>query len=392
MFVSELVRFRLMRLRLRQRKRSSQRRYWIHEVNFLRSTYGAFHTLYVQLRDHPFKFQRYLRMSIETFDVLLSHVKDEIHHHRSTFRESISAEQRLVVTVRYLATGETFASLHYQFRLGKSTICQLVRETCDAIWNNLQPLVLPTPTSEMWLAISQQFEDVANFPNCIGTVDGKHIRIQKPAHSGSLYYNYKKYFSIVWMAIADARYRFVAVDIGAYGRTNDSRVFRDSNMGRCLYSQRLNIPSSRPLPGTEGPSLPYVLVGDEAFQLGQNLLKPYSSRSLDSSRRIFNYRLSRARRYVECAFGILTLKWRILLTCMQLQPENVDRVVKACICLHNFVARHEPQVVDPDDCELNLSSIESNAVRSTAQIMRIRDQFAHYFTHEGHVPWQDRYV
>ncbi|XP_073422087.1 uncharacterized protein [Dendrobates tinctorius] len=61
MFVSELVRFRLMQLRRRQRRRISQRRYWIHELNFLRNTCGAFHTLDVQLRDHPFKFQRYLR-------------------------------------------------------------------------------------------------------------------------------------------------------------------------------------------------------------------------------------------------------------------------------------------------------------------------------------------
>ncbi|XP_069595663.1 uncharacterized protein [Ranitomeya imitator] len=392
MFVSELVRFRLMQLQLRQRRRISRRRYWIHEANFLRNTYGAFHTLYVQLWDHPLKFQRYLRMSIETFDVLLSHVKDEIHHQRSTFRDSFCAEQRLVVTLRYLATGESFASLHFQFRLGKSTICQLVCETCDAIWNNLQPLVLPTPTTEMWRLISKHFEDVANFPNCIGAVDGKHIQIQKPVHSGSLYHNYKKYFSIVLMAIADARYRFVAVDIGAYGWTNDSRVFKESNIGKCLYSNNFNIPSARPLPGTEDPSLPYVLVVDEVFQLGRNLLKPYSSLNLNYTRRMFNYCLSRARRYVECAFGILTLKWRIVLTCMQLQPENVDRVVKACICLHNFVSRHEPQVVDPNDCESNLMSIDSTTVRSTVEILRIRDQFANYFIHEGLVPWQDIHV
>ncbi|KAM4049836.1 uncharacterized protein ACNLHF_011866 [Anomaloglossus baeobatrachus] len=284
----------------------------------------------------------------------------------------------------------SFTSLHYQFRLKVSTVCELVCETCEVIWEKLQPLVLPQPTSAQWLGIAEKFNEVANFPNCIGALGGKHICIQKPVHSGSPYYNYKTFFSIVLMAIADARYRFVAVDIGAYGRTNFSRLFKESNMGNCLYNNSFNIPPSRPLPGTEGPSLPLVLVGDEAFQLGTNLMKPYSCRNLNSSRRIFNYRLSRARRYVECTFGLMTSKWRVLLTAIQLKPENVDSVVKACVALHNFVARHEPLLVDQNDCESHLTSIEARSVRSTTATMQIREQFTQFFVSEqAQIPWQD---
>lgn len=81
--------------------------------------------------------------------------------------------------------------------------------------------VIPHPTRQRWLDIAEKFNQIANFPNCIGAVDGKHIRIKKPPRSGSLYFNYKKYCSTVLMAIADAQYRFIAVDIGAYGRSND---------------------------------------------------------------------------------------------------------------------------------------------------------------------------
>lgn len=66
------------------------------------------------------------------------------------------------------------------------------------------------------------------FPNCIGALDGKRIRVKKPPHSGSSYFNYKKYFSVVLLALTDAHLKFFAVDVGAYGSQGDSRMFRES--------------------------------------------------------------------------------------------------------------------------------------------------------------------
>jgi hypothetical protein len=73
------------------------------------------------------------------------------------------------------------------------------------------------PNKEKWLHISQGFQENSDFPNCIGAVDGKHIRI-KPLHSGSLYFNYKSYFSIQLLAICDANYCFIYVNIGDFGK------------------------------------------------------------------------------------------------------------------------------------------------------------------------------
>ncbi|XP_069588426.1 uncharacterized protein [Ranitomeya imitator] len=295
-------------------------------------TRGVYSTLYMKLRQNQNTFFNYVRMRQEHFDVLLGMSSEG----RTHMRFSISPADRLMVTLRFLATGESLTSLHYQFRLGISTIAGIVKVTCRALWDTLHQQYIPNPTMDIWLQSADNFEKLCHFPNCLGAVDGKHIRILKPAGSGSEYLNYKKYFSIVLMAIADANCKFLAVDIGAYGRFNDSQVFKTSLMGRRLYGDTFDFPPARPLPGTTEPPMLYVCVGDEAFQLSPHLLKPYASRDLTRTKRVFNYRLTRPRRVVECAFGILTAKWRVLLTAIKLHTETVDEVVKACVVLHNY--------------------------------------------------------
>ncbi|XP_069593150.1 uncharacterized protein [Ranitomeya imitator] len=333
-------------------------------------------------------------MSQDSFRYLLRRVEGSISRQDTQLRRAISTEERLLVTLRFLVTGETLRSLHFQFRIGVSILSGIIAETCRALWDNLREEFSPVPTSEIWEANAQKFEQVCSFPNCIGAVDGKHIRITKPAKSGSLFYNYKKYFSTVLMAIAGADCRFLAVDIGAFGRANDSRTFKESNMGQKLYGNNFNFPQPQPLPHTEGPAMPFVVVGDEAFQMSANLLKPYSSRGLDHTKRVFNYRLSRARRTVECAFGILVSKWRILGSAINLKIETVDEVVKACVVLHNFIMAKERLNVELDEPIANpLPDYHDHPLRTSVEIAQMRDRFAAYFVSDvGRVSWQDQMV
>ena len=78
--------------------------------------------------------------------------------------------------------------------------------------------MIPVPKEDGWKQIANKFDENATFPNCIGANDVKHITIIKPIHSGSLYFNYKNYFSIVLLALCDAEYMFTYVDIGSYGK------------------------------------------------------------------------------------------------------------------------------------------------------------------------------
>lgn len=107
------------------------------------------------------------------------------------------------------------------------------------------------------------------------------------------------------LGICDAQYMFTFVDIGAYGRRSDGGIFRDSKMGLKFNSKKMNVPAPESL-SPDGSSLPYVLVGNKAFQLTDYLLRPYPGKgNLNDERNIFNYRLSRARRTIENTFGIL---------------------------------------------------------------------------------------
>lgn len=143
-----------------------------------------------------------------------------------------SIQKILIFLFRFLATGERFQSLHYSFRVGATTIGNIVMDVCQAICDTLTPIYMPTPTEEKWKEIAKRFEELWNFPNCCGAIDGKHIRLEQPYNVGSLYYNYKKYHSIILQAVVDADAKFVAIDVGDYGRNNDSGVFNHSVFGK----------------------------------------------------------------------------------------------------------------------------------------------------------------
>ena len=260
---------------------------------------------------------------------------------------------------------------------------------------------MPKPTAEILERSVNEFQQFWQFPNCFGALDGKHVIIQCPQRSGSLYFNYKKTFSINLMALVDARYRFLAVDIGSYGRNSDGGVFSASSLGKCMESGNFNIPAAKPLPNKEDP-MPHVAVGDEAFPLKTYLLRPYPGVHQDTPTRVFNYRLSRARRIVENAFGILAVRWRIFQRRLQADPVSVEKMVRATCCLHNFLQTPiEPSSVEEKSSEYKkaleqakgLRPFHSIGVHASYDALQVRDYFRDYFiSSAGMVPWQNNVV
>lgn len=158
------------------------------------------------------------------------------------------------------------------------------------------------------------------------------------------------------------------MEIGHSGSESDGGIFSRSTLQKEITRGTLGLPPPRTV-GSEG-LLPYFLVGDEAFPLKDYVMRPYPRRILHEDshkrhkRRVFNYHLSRARRVIENAFGILAQRWRILRRLFKAKTDNINRYGAACIVLHNFLMKESsassaaycpPGSADSEDWEGRLS-------------------------------------
>ncbi|XP_031333878.1 uncharacterized protein LOC116163884 [Photinus pyralis] len=216
---------------------------------------------------------------------------------------------------------------------------------------------------------------------------------------GSAFYNYKGQHSIVLLAIVDANYKFLYVNVGMNGRISDGGVYRESDICKAIEQNILNFPDDTPLPSRTKP-VPFVIVADAAFPLSQHVLKPYPFKNMTKEQRVFNYRLSRARRVVENAFGILANRFRVLLHINPLGPTKAKVVTQCCCVLHNFLKTEVPSyyIGDNTEAELDhtytlqygLSAQGGNRVKN--EILAIREEFKQYVNQEGAVSWQESMI
>ncbi|XP_071581574.1 putative nuclease HARBI1 [Temnothorax nylanderi] len=388
-----------------RRPRSIWTRKWILQRNrALRGTINLAHTE-LRIEDKEY-FTRFFRMRIDLFDQLVEKVAPYIQRQNTNMRECISPKERMSLTLRFLATGESYRSLEYSTRIPACTISRIIPETCRVIYEVLRNDYLQTPTTiEEWERIENSYLQLWNVPNCIGSMDGRHIQFRAPFKDGSLYYNYKGTNSIVLLALVNAQYQLTYVNVGVNGRVSDGGVFRDSDLAKLLNDPQnpLNVPQDKPLPGMNEP-VPYVILADAAFPLQNHILKPYPSRNLSHDERIFNYRLSRGRRIVENAFGILANKFRVLLTQMHLPVETVQNITLTCCALHNYLSKENAAYLHTDienleehtirpatwRCDnVQLRNLEVVNIRPSTNAIHIRNVFKEYFNTVGRVEWQE---
>lgn len=133
-----------------------------------------------------------------------------------------------------------------------------------------------------WQQIADDFKNIWQFPHTLGALDGKHIRIKAPANTGSQFFNFKGFFSVVLFASVDAHSRFSYINVGCNGKSSDNTIYSECFLYQSLQKGKLGMPQPKQLVSGEGNKIPYFFVGDDAFALDRHLMKPYN-RSLKLS-------------------------------------------------------------------------------------------------------------
>ncbi|XP_061717511.1 putative nuclease HARBI1 [Cydia pomonella] len=385
---------------LKELLENEQRRIWTRPWMLRRSDFGATNTVFKELRvEDPTEFRMLLRMDVEHFDTLSENITPLIQKQDTVMREAIHAKTKLQVALCYLVTGMSYRYLQAFYRVSRAAISSFIPEVMDAIFTYLENYLKVPQTNEEWKEIETGFRTRWNFPGCHGAIDGKHVIILAPPNCGSEYFNYKGTNSVALMAVVDHDYCFRYVNIGANGRNSDGGIFKNSQLRSDLENNLL------PKGG--------FLVGDDAFPLKTYLLKPYSGTNLSTKQKIFNYRLSRARRIVENAFGILASRFRIFQKPIPTSDVTTDKIILASCALHNWLRLTSPGIYFPKGCvdqedidsgsvivgtwrqelQANLPSITNHNTNNAARIAReLRDKYAEFFSGAGAVSWQNRMI
>ncbi|KAB0790274.1 hypothetical protein PPYR_15388 [Photinus pyralis] len=337
---------RRRRQRIMKKKRRIWAKKWLQRHNQGR---GMLNMLNEELlTEDPSCYCNFLRLNNKLFEKLLSEINQKISKQDTFMRDSISARSRLEITLRFLATGETYRSLMYATRIHERAL------------------------------------------------DGRHIKFRPPQSAGSFYFNYKGDHSIVLLGLSDACYKFTYVNVGVNGRVSDGGLLRESKLWEALLKNALHFPPSSPLPG-RSTSIPYVIIADDAFPLMTHIMKPYSQRGLSYDCKIYNYRLSRARRMIESTFGILANRFRVLLNPINLSPEKVEVITLCCVVLHNLLVTENRVaycdiLADAQNMDTLLHIAGHHGNRNSSNARSIRDELKDFFNTTGAREWQHEQV
>ncbi|EYB86419.1 hypothetical protein Y032_0279g1197 [Ancylostoma ceylanicum] len=304
-------------------------------VAFLETRFRVFDEYLVTRR--PEGFLDFIRLLPDEFEDLYERIGGRLVH-ANTHASPISGKHRLMIFLRFVAEGGTFSSFALDYGCGKQTVSEVVKEVTEAIIGGLYADAFPPLTRRRLEDAAEKTQQRYDYPRAVGFMDGKHIGIKKPARSGSAYWNYQHYYSIILLALCDCDYRIMCFDIGAPGRAGDAGVFRRSAIRRYLDRNDDLFPPTRNL-GNVGAVQYHILV-DGGFGQGHRFVRPYTQAEASTpEKRRFNSKLSGARRMVESTFGILAQRFQILQTCIALAPERAARLVTSLMILHNLLPR-----------------------------------------------------
>ncbi|XP_029830989.2 protein ALP1-like [Ixodes scapularis] len=262
------------------------------------------------------QFKEHFRMHRSTFEVLLQLTEPNL---AKTIGVRVPTATKVLMTLWLLGNQESYRGVADRFGVHKSTLHFVVYEIV-LVWARCAPSVIQWPTQ--LAQVASQFERKWRLPGVVGAVDGCHVSIKAPKEEQSAFYNRKEFHSVVLQGCCDSRMVFTHVHVGSPGRMNDARILTNSGLDDILSALPEDL----------------HILGDSAYPLGVNLMRPYKDNGhLTRRQSKFNTTLGASRSVIERAFAQLKGKFRRL---KHLDMDNLNMVpmfVMAACVLHNVI-------------------------------------------------------
>ena len=271
------------------------------------------------------------------------------------------------------------------FGVARSSICEIIHETCDVIVSTLLRTYITFPSGQQLDSVIETFATKWGVPQCVGTIDGCHVPIAAPLNNHSDYYNRKGFYSMILQGVVDANYRFLDICVGWAGSVHDARVFVHSPLYTQITEGRLLPNKTVTINKTE---VPLFLIGNSAYPLQTWLMKPFPHNSnLTQEQKNYNYRMCRARIVVENAYGRLKARWRRLLKRKDMHTNHIPHIIAAACIIHNMCEVHgerfnDAWLQDVTQSGSNFSTLPSTVCRDgrNNRPKQVRDARVNYFS------------
>ena len=222
--------------------------------------------------------------------------------------------------------------------VGKSTAIEAFMDVVDRLYELRNDYIkFPTTVAETSASIAT-YMPLSNPPNIAGAIDGTHIKIKTAKNRGVDYLSRYQQNDVAVQALVSGKGAFMGVAAGFPGSMHDARVLRNSITYEKV--EHGDILAAGPIHRVDRSEIQPYLVGDSAHPLSPWLQKPFPEGTRDPDEIRFNQELSSARVQVECAFGILKSRWRILMSMEESKVQLISKIILAFAFLHNFCILH----------------------------------------------------
>ncbi|KAH8370293.1 hypothetical protein KR093_002972, partial [Drosophila rubida] len=248
-------------------------------------------------------------------------------------KKSFSAEERLAITLKYLATGEVHSCRNYCFRASKFVINEMIANICLGFYEHLKDQYVTLPkTDEQWRNAATDMERKHQLPQCVGNLFMRSIQLQNNVSnsSSSNSSDDRKRAAIIFTAIVDAdnNFQYVKVERAANSRPND--IYNQTTAVE-LIEQKMQALEAR----LEQPRCGYYLAGDAVLPSTSYLV---STRNLNKGSAVYDA-LDQVNAHAEQTMRILCNIFPILAQPLRVSEKHIGQVVLGCVALYNFLRK-----------------------------------------------------